>query len=217
MNDIEAGDFAALTEKEATLLADGTVIATVSQPHGVAIQTHLFGKGGFHNIKRIETITQHGKMTWDSGSTTLEVRQDHTGGLSRNYDDPEHPLAGNINGILAITWQLHSPIFRWKHRGHNVHMDGMLKVGNSLAWKLSVVQQNGSRQAFYIDSHNGDMVLQSYFDVNDETVFSIRSGDFREVDGFRFPFKNEYLDADGIVIATEYFDVIEIGKADSVD
>ena len=91
-------------------------------------------------------------------------------------------------------------------------MDGMLKLGKSLAWKLEVKQANGSRQALFVDSHSGDVVLTRYLDENGVLVFSTRASDFREVDDFRYPYHLEYLDAGGVVIATESYDDIEIKK-----
>lgn len=225
MNKLAAGGFADLTEDAAVLIADGTVIPAVAQPRGVAIQAHLMGKGGFHQIKKIQTITHTGQLSWDTGAVTLKVRQDVVTGLIRSYgesgnepgngsrDDSGHPLAESIDQSLTVTWQMHNPLFNWKDRGHQVQMDGMLKLGKSLAWKLEVSQENGSRQILYIDSHTGDLVQTVYLDGSGQTTFSARASDFREVDGFRFPFKIKYLDAGGDVIATETYVDIEITKA----
>ncbi len=212
MNNIEAGDWAELKEKEATLLADGTVIPTVSQPRGVAIQSHLMGKGGFHNIKLLETITKTGKITWERESTTLVVKQHFSDGLSRVYGGGSNPLIKEIEGVVEDSWQMHSPLFRWKYRGNEVHMDGMLKLGISLAWKLVVKQTNGTWQALFVDSHSGDIVLTRHLDENGNLMFSTRAGDFREVGDFRYPFSLEYLNPDGSVIATENYTDIGVTK-----
>ena len=91
-------------------------------------------------------------------------------------------------------------------------MDGMEKLGKTLAWKLVVKQANGTRQELFVNSHNGDVVLTRYLDKSGELVFSTRAGDFRDVDEFRYPFKLEYMDAGSIVLATENYDEIEITK-----
>ncbi len=217
MKTIEAGDFARPNQNESALIADATTIPTVAQPRGVAIQAHLMGKGGFHNIKGIKTITQSGMLTWKTGTTTLKVTQDSLAGMKRSYGDINHPLASSVENILSESWQMHGPLFRWKHRGNEVQIDGMLKLRESLAWKLLVSQRNGLRQVLYIDSHTGDKVLEQYLNAQGEILISVRSGDFRAVKGFRFPFKTEYLNTAETIIASEIFTDIEIVNADPSD
>jgi len=108
-------------------------------------------------------------------------------------------------------------LFEWKDKGHQIRKDGMLKVGKSLAWKLFLLQENGMRWAIYVDSHTGDIVLATNNSEDGSRLFSARSSDFRVVEGFRFPFKVEYLDADGNIIATEIHKNIEVMSADFED
>jgi len=209
MENIEPGSFAELIADEAMLIADGTVIPTVAQPRSVAISTHIRRAGGYKNLVKIQTIRQSGTIEWASGTAALEIIQDRDSGLSRNFRDDARPL-GDIENTLAAAWEMNGPLVDWKDKGHQIRIKGMLKVGKSLAWKLFLRQANGLRWEIYIDSHSGDIVLANHFNDSGATLFSIRASDFREIDGFRLPFKVEYLDAEGKLIATENFQQAEI-------
>ena len=66
------------------------------------------------------------------------------------------------------------------------------------------------RWSLFIDSHSGDMVLATHNNEDGEPMFSIRANDFRDVDGFRVPFRVQYMDGNKKVIATEEFEDIGI-------
>jgi len=214
---LEAGGFAELTEDDGSLLADGTVIPVVAQPKSVAVSMHIRGVGGFQNIKSIKSIRKTGQITRGSETSTVEVVEDAETGLTRSFADATTPLPLHIEKALADSWQMNGRLYRWKARGNQLRMDGMLKVGKSLAWKLFVLQQNGMRGIVYVDSHTGDIVLASYFDEDGQVLFSIRASDFRDVDGFSYAFKLEYLDADGTRIASENYADITVISGDAAD
>jgi len=214
MDTIETESLEAPREDNRKRVADGAVIPKVSQPRGVAIGTHLRGVGGYRNLNGIKSITQSGSINWKTGSTTIEVSQDQLGGLNRRYGDDETPLPGHVEKTLSDSWEINGPLFQWKDRGHQVRIDGMLKVGTSLSWKLYVFQKNGQRRVLFIDSHSGDIVLTKYLDTEGRLLFSIHAQDFREVNGFRFPFEIEYLDTAGNTIAKETYGDIKVTKKD---
>ncbi len=210
MEGIEAGSFAELNADEETLVADGTVIPTVAQPRSVAISTHIRRAGGYKNLIKIQSISQSGTIAWSSGTATLEVNQDRDSGLSRNYGNAAQPLNEDLENTLAAAWEMNGPLVEWKDKGHQIRIKGMLKVGKSLAWKLFLRQSNGLRWELYIDSHSGDIVLANHINDSGTNLFSIRASEFREIDGIRLPFKVEYLDSEGNLIATENFQTAEI-------
>lgn len=211
---LEAGGFAELTEDDGSLLADGTVIPAVAQPKSVAVSMHIRGVGGFQNLKTIKSIRKTGQIIRGSETSTVEVVEDAETGLTRSFADATTLLPLHIEKALADSWQMNGSLYRWKARGNQLRMDGMLKVGKSLAWKLYVLQQNGMRGVVYVNSHTGDIVLASYLDEDGQVLFSIRASDFRAVDGFSYAFKLEYLDADRALIATENYADITLIRVD---
>lgn len=213
MSTIEAAPMEDLVADENALIADGTVIPVVAQPRGLAIGTHIRGVGGYHELKSIRTITRKGSISSSAGSSPLAIVEDRDNGLDRTYADGSSPLPENMEKALADSWEINGLLVDWKGKGHQVRLNGMLKVGTSLAWKLYLRQNNDMRWILYVDSHSGDIVLTHHLDESGNVLFSIKAGSFRVVDGFSMPFSREYLDADGGLIATEVFEDIVINTA----
>jgi hypothetical protein len=89
-------------------------------------------------------------------------------------------------------------------------MDGMRKFNDILAWRLKLKQHNGPVWNLYLNSHSGNLIQKHILDENGQPTLIIRQSDFRDVDGFRFPFRIEYADGDGKSIAAEVIDSIAI-------
>lgn len=205
MQQIYAGEISERQADESELLADGAVISTVAQPKGRAISTHIRGRGGLDNIKSVQSISRTGSFSSGGRNTGLTTEQSREEGLSRQYEDPEMGLPLNIETMIAKTWEFDGKLVDWEEKGHQARMSGMLKIGPSLSWKLFVLQANGARWALYVDSHTGDIVLQERLDDDGNLLYSIKAGDFREINGHRLPNVIAYHDSDGSVIATEEY------------
>ncbi len=89
-------------------------------------------------------------------------------------------------------------------------MQGMRKFDDILTWKLELRQKNGPVWNLYMDSHSGDLIQKDMLDGSGESALIVRQSDFRDVDGFRFPFRIEYLDRNGESIAVEVIDTIAV-------
>jgi len=89
----------------------------------------------------------------------------------------------------------------------------MLKLGDVLAWKLDLTQNNGQRWHLYVNSHGGDLVRADMLDENDKLEYSIIQSDFRETAGFRFAHRIRYLDSNGQSLGVEVFDEIVVEQA----
>lgn len=205
MQEVSGSELAERQASKSELLADGAVISSVAQPKGVAISSHIQGRGGYRRLKSIQSIQRQGKISSEAGTTAIRVVQDRSDGLLREYGDPAMGLPAELEAGLVESWEFDGQLVEWKDKGHQVRMSGMQKIGRSLAWKLFVNQLNGKRWAFYIDSHTGDLVLQERLDDSGTVVFSVVARDFEEIDGFRLPNTIEYRDPAGAPIATEQF------------
>ncbi len=91
-------------------------------------------------------------------------------------------------------------------------MAGMLKLGDVLAWKLDLTQNNGQRWHLYVDSHGGDLVRADMLDENDKPEYSIIQSDFRETAGFKFAHRIQYADSTGQLLGIEVIDEIVVAQ-----
>ena len=89
-------------------------------------------------------------------------------------------------------------------------MEGMRKFNDILAWKLKLRQKNGPAWNLFLNSHSGNLIQKHMLDENGEPTLIIRQSDFRDVDGFRFPFRIEYMDGNSSSIAVEMINSIAI-------
>jgi hypothetical protein len=212
-------------------LADGTVIPHVGQPRNVAVRQHIMGRGGYKNLKRIQTVAAHGRIEANGTSAPIVVRSERPNVLRRAIDDGEHAsmVERDTNGSVRIppgdfrglpseyeelvfaSFEFDGLFVEWPDKGHEVDMLGMQKLGDVLAWQLELIQNGGQHWHLYLDSHTGDLVRASWLDPDGNTRFIVDQSEFREVAGFRFPHQIEYRPGSEDLLATESFDRIIVG------
>ncbi len=216
--------------EKSELLADGTVIPVVAQPRNVAVRQHIMGRGGYKNLKRIQTIHAEGHLETDSASYPLVLDATRPNSLRRSVtiDDSQsvaeigkdgevvletggsRGLPSDLERLLLSTFEFDGLFVEWPDKGHKVEMVGMLKIGEVLAWKLSLQQANGPSWHLYVNSHGGALVRADVLDEDSEPLYEIHQSDFRETSGFMFPHRIEYLDGAGRTLAVEIIDAIEV-------
>ena len=233
LENVDSSRFAADTElkrTESELSADGTVIPHVGQPRNVAVRQHIIGRGGYENLKRIQSIEARGRIEAEGKSRALTIQAERPNVVRRLigsgdeisvaeldaegavtiHSRVERGLPGDLEKKLLETFEFDGLFVEWPEKGHTVSMDGMQKFGNILAWQLDLLQEGGSHWNLFVDSHTGDIVRVILLDSNDEPIFIIGQSEFRETSGFVFPHRIEYMDGAGRALAIETIDEIEI-------
>ncbi len=213
-----------LSERER--LADGTVIPHVGQPRNVGVRQHIMGRGGYQNLKQIQSVEAHGHIEADGISAPLAVRSERPNvvrrviGVGEDQSTAELGADGSVQipsdefrglpaeyeTVLLASFEFDGMFVEWPDKGHEVDMLGMQKFGDVLAWQLDLIQGGERHWHLYLDSHSGDLVRASLLDTDGNPTFIIDQRDFREIAGFRFPHQIEYLTGDEELLATERFD-----------
>ena len=211
-------------------LADGTVIPHVGQPRNVAVRQHIIGRGGYKNLKRIQSIAARGRIEAEGVSHALTIQSQRPNALRRLVgagddvtlgeldaegvvtiqSDADRGLSADFEHLLLESFEFDGLFVEWPEKGHKVSMLGMQKFGGILAWHLDLLEANGTHWNLYLDSHNGDIVQVNLLDANNEPTFIVRQSDFKRTSGFKFPHRIEYLDGTGRTIAIETIDEVEI-------
>lgn len=161
--------------------AAGLTIEKISQPAGVAVGQHIKGRGGYRNIKQIESIRIDGELTaaGESGSIGIVA----TRGDPVVFNGLTHALGlpPAIEEQLLSNFELDGTLVEWKDKGHDiapqVHME---KLPGHLAWVLDVTKTDGSKWQFYIDSHDGHLLKQTLFDTQGEPLATVEYGGHQE-------------------------------------
>ena len=211
------------------LVADGTEISVIGQPRNVAVRQHILDRGGYKNLKRIQSVVASGHLEAGgqryeltiSAARPNEVQRDLLIGgrhsIAEQSDgevfvDPDvnRGIPLNVEQQLLRTFEFDGLFVEWPDKGHEVSMEGMRKFNDILAWKLKLQQKNGPAWNLFLNSHSGNLIQKHLLDENGEPALIIRQSDFRDVDGFRFPFRIEYADGDGKSIATEVIGTIAL-------
>jgi len=212
------------------LLADGTVIPVVAQPRNVAVRQHIMGRGGYKNLKRIQAIHAEGLIETESASYQMVIDAARPNSLRRivTMEDSQsvaeigadgdvmletrgnRGLPPDLERLLLDTFEFDGLFVEWPDKGHKVEMVGMLKIGDVLAWKLSLQPANGPSWNLYVNSHGGALVRADILNDQGELLYEIRQSEFRETSDFMFPHRIEYLDGAGRTLAVETIDAIEV-------
>ncbi len=213
---LDASQFANAVEPnlaEAKQVADGTFIPRVGQPRNVAVRQHIIGRGGYKNLKRIQEVTQMGRIEAGGRSYDLETHASRVGNLSRQVNgavDGERGLPADLEQLLLDTFEFDGLFVEWPEKGHEVSMSGMLKIGGVLAWRLHLDQDDGPEWYLYIDSHSGNLVRADILDADGTAKYVIRQSDFQETSGFVFAHRIEYFDSAARSLGIESIDEIQI-------
>ena len=198
--------------ERADLLADGTKISSVAQPRNVAVRQHIMGRGGYKNLKRIQSVRMAGTITINDQEFELDIETSRPNTLKRNIGNGG-VLPAEVAKLLESSFEFDGLFVEWPDKGHEVSMEGMRKFNDVLAWRLELRQNGGTVWIIYVDSHSGDLVQKDSLDSSGNPALSIRQSDFREVDGFRFPFRTEFFDRNGESIAVENLDAVSVDVA----
>ena len=194
-------------------LADGTFIPRVGQPRNVAVRQHIIGRGGYKNLKRIQKITQKGRIEAGGKAYDLETFASRPNKLQRQVDgtaDGERGLPVDLEQLLLRTFEFDGLFVEWPDKGHEVSMSGMLKIGDVLAWRLHLDQNDGPEWHLFVDSHSGNLVRADILDASGAANYVIRQSDFQETSGFIFAHRIEYFDGAARSLGVESIDEIHI-------
>jgi len=212
------------------LYADGHVIDEVWQSMGFAMGTHIRGRGGYENLKRIEAVTRTGVLKIAGEEFPLKIETTRPNTLRRSVETPggvstltfdgdslhaEGPVIGlgideATQNLLFESFEFDGPIVEWKDKGHSASKVGLAKVGRTLAFKLNLTQKSGADWNLYIASRGGGVVLAELLNDNKEPVFLITQTKFEQTDGFLFAHRVEYRRPDGTLLASETYRDIEV-------
>lgn len=219
-----------LDQLEKERVADGTMIPVIGQPRNVAVRQHIIGRGGYKNLKRIQSIEARGRIEAKGRSLALTIRSARPDFVRRLIGDGEKSSVAELNteGEAVIdagtdrilptdleqkllrAFEFDGLFVEWPQKGHEVSMVGMLKIGDVLAWKLDLQQEGGEHWNLFLDSHTGSIVQANLLDGAGKPEYIILQSDFREISGITFPHRIEYMDATGRSLAVETIDEIEI-------
>jgi hypothetical protein len=204
----------------------------VAQPRDVAVSQYIRNRGGYENLKRIQAVEMLGRLEVDGHSYPLNIRTARPEQMRRVITvgeqvsvaeistedqlqlDPtdDRGLPAALESKLLETFEFDGRLVEWPDKGHQVSMQGMLKIGDVLAWKLDFIQSGGQHWQLFINSHGGDLVMANMLDENDQLEYSIIQSDFRETSGFKYPYRIEYLDRDGQSLGVEVLDDVLVDQ-----
>ncbi len=157
--------------------AAGPTIDKISQPAGVAIGQHIKGRGGYRNIKQIESIRIDGELTAAGESGSIGVVAARGAPVAFDGPTPTLGLPPEIEDQLLSNFELDGTLVEWKDKGHDiapqVHME---KLPGHLAWVLDVTKSDGSEWRFYIDSHGGHLLRQTLLDAQGDPLATVEYG-----------------------------------------
>ena len=237
VDEVDTNRFASQADSSAdraSQLADGTEISTVGQPRNVAVRQHIIGRGGYANLKRVQSVQAKGRLearekTYALTVTTRRpntIRRELTLGEKLSVAEiangaaifdgvMDRGLPAKLEATLLESFEFDGLFVEWPDKGHEVSMSGMRKFGDILAWRLRLQEIDGPVWNMFIDSHSGDLISMELLDEEDVRL-SIRQSDFRDVSGIRFPHQIEYRGHDGELIAREQIDsiIVEVDPFD---
>ncbi|NOR37817.1 MAG: hypothetical protein GQ577_13815 [Woeseiaceae bacterium] len=216
VEELDGGQYASSVEprlSDGEQLADGTFIPRVAQPRNVAVRQHIMGRGGYKNLKRIQSIEQRGRLEVGEKTYDLTTHASRPNHLQRNVSgaaEGDRGLPVDFEQKLLSAFEFDGLFVEWPQKQHEVSMSGMLKIGDVLAWRLHLKQNNGPEWYLYVNSHGGALVRADMLNDDGDVEYSIRQSDFRESSGITFAHRIEYLDGEGRSLGVESIDDIDV-------
>ncbi len=156
------------------------------------------------------SVRRHQDIRFDAGTYDLIIEAARPDSLRRIVTNGERGLPADLERLLIDTFEFDGLFVEWPDKGHKVEMVGMLKIGEVLAWKLSLQQADGPSWHLYVNSHGGALVRADILNDQGELLYEIRQSEFRETSDFMFPHRIEYLNGAGRTLAVETIDAIEV-------
>ena len=238
---LDPEEFAAVVQEKLAVLPERTEetrvaagrqsdpgILSVAQPLGVMIGSNHGSRGGYHELKKIQTIRYIGTTEVDERTYSLQVTtkrpHQYERVVSNNRDrsmvifdgaNIEHsgngpvPLPVPIQDDFLASFEFDGWMTDWKAKGHNAVRLGMKKYGNRLPWLVQVELNNGRTWHVFVDSHTGDAFRVELIDDAGRLSIAVEYDDFREIDGTRLPYEVRYFEGDRL-LATDRFIEIEV-------
>jgi hypothetical protein len=201
-------------------------ILSVAQPLGVMIRSNHESRGGYHELKKIQSIRYVGETDIDGQTYSLHVTTERPHRYERaitngpdsstiEFDganivhsgDGPTPLPVPIQNDFLASYEFDGWMTDWKEKGHNAVRLGMKKHGNRLPWLVEAELTNGRTWHVYVDSHTGDAFRVELVDDAGGPSIAIEYDDYREVDGTRLPYEARYFDGDRLLAADRYTDI----------
>jgi hypothetical protein len=202
------------------LIAAGTASA---QTLDEIVAKHVEARGGMARLKAIETVRIERTVaaTFNDIDITIVKKRPN---LYRSEQTPEGSANTIVRGFADVAWEqaggkttmregagaleqrevdgdFYGFLVDYKAKGHTVALEGREKVGGADAWKLKVTLKSGAVRHVYLDA-------QTFLERRHETTIelapdrrvatTINFGDWRDVNGVKFPFAiEEERDAPG--------------------
>ena len=204
-----------LTDGDGPLAKPGgeVTIDYVFQSARYAAKQYVRSRGGRRNLKAAARIEMNGRLEAGGASEVLKVLLARDGGRKLETASGVAGLPGlaaELKELLALSFDFDGLLFDWDGKGHRVRMNGMLKFGPWLTWRLDVRHAHGNRWEYLVDSHTGIVVRRRLFDQEGGVQLDILSKDFRETGGMTLPYRIEYLGSDGTLLVAEVFETITV-------
>ncbi len=215
--------------RAAEVLRTDPGIISVAQPRGVMIMSNHNSRGGYHQLKMIETIRYEGETVIDGQSYPLTVmtRRPYdyeraitydTGTSTIRFDGAnivEHSEASpaalplSVRDDLLASYEFDGWMTDWKAKGHDVYRLGMKIYNDRLPWLMEARPTNGRTWQIYVDSHSGDAFRHVLIGPDGEETLVVEFDDYRDADDFRLPHEIRYYDT-GTLLATDRFQQIKV-------
>ena len=228
-SEVPAADL--LDTKDATALA-GQVSLPIAQSVDEIVNQYLSARGGHAGWNSIVKVDYYGTRYVDCQHYPMEM---HTGrpnenrtlvktGDSSKFEGVRSGAAISVRGdpqglgleherVLLSTFDFYGVLVDWDKKKYMVKRLGMEKLPGVLTWKLEVDRPDGYRQVLYLDSHYGDIVMETIMDTHGIPILEIARHDFRSVDGARFPFAVDYRSPAGDLLASDRIERIDVKRA----
>lgn len=201
-------------------------ILSVAQPRGVMIRSNHESRGGYHELKQIDSIHYEGVANIGDRTYLLQVATERPHHYERvisndaetsriNFDganivqsdDGPAPLPLPIQNDFLASYDFDGWMTDWNAKGHNLIRLGMKKYRDRLPWLMEAQLTNGRTWHIYVDSHTGDAFRIELVDDAGEPSIAVEYDDFRKADGFRLPHEVRYFDGERLLAVDRYEDI----------
>lgn len=190
---------------------DGIDIAWVNHSMRYPERSYVEGRGGRRNLERFQSVIMTGHVEIGDASLPLAIRMARPNGLERTVGH-HTSLPADMEGKIVAAFDFDGHLFEWRRKDAELELNGMVKLGTVLAWRVDMMLGNGDRWELLIGSHGGNVIRRRLFAADSPDIeLEILHGDFRAVEDASFPYRTEYRDGDGRVLAIDRIDSIEVG------
>ncbi len=220
----------------ASLLFTSIAFLQVTGEVDEILDRHYEALGGLENLGRLETLSIKGVNRFQEQEISVRYLAKRPNLLRMDSESPEIKVVRVFDGERA--WQaikqpgapkqvtemegqeavelvresdFDGPLVDYKEKGHEIAFLGRETVQDREAYKLTLVEERGARETYYIDAESYQVVKKAA-DVSTRTgeiLFEMYYDDFREVDGLMFPFETAVY-SDGETVFTGVIEEVEV-------